>query len=78
MLLPRSGAVQAFVFSDPVAEVFHQFRFGWDHGARLILQSSKGFAEDLYKRTIMVAHAGNFLQQLSFLVSKSIMPAVVN
>jgi hypothetical protein len=68
--------IEAFVFCDACVEVFHQLRFGGDHGAGFVLQGLEGVAEDLEERTVLVSHEWNVLEQLFFSVSNSMMPAI--
>jgi hypothetical protein len=63
---------------DAIAKVFHQFRLGGNHGARFVLQRAEGFAEDLEKGTILVSHAGSFLNWLNLWGSKSMMSGIGN
>ena len=58
-------AVQAFVLSDPIAKVFHQFRFGRDHGTGLVLQRLESLAKDIEKWPVVVTHERKSPEQLS-------------
>ena len=64
------------MFCDAFVEIFHQLRFGGDHGAGFVLQGLEGVAEDLEERTVLMSHEWNVLGQLVFFGSKLMMPAI--
>lgn len=65
------------MFCDAGVEVFHQLRFGGDHGTWFVLEGLECIAEDLEERTVLMSHEWNVLEELVFSVSNLMMPAIV-